>query len=378
MHSDILHLVKKLLNNPFFLLRFMLACWLVAKILGIKMWLADRYFPIAPIFDLFYEIPPIIHLILYLISLSAIAYLLFQPQQRAIMGILFTIEIGSALLDQNRWQPWEYQYLFMLCLFISIKDYLQLKNLFLLMLVSIYVISGLQKLNEAFLSEVWVKMILQNLFHAESAQINYWRSYGYFIPIAEISFGLMLLFNRTNKTVLILLMAMHLIILTFLVSSRYNVIVWPWNLFMIGLLLTYYNHHKPEFKFSFSAAPIITVLVWFVLPLSNFVGIWDHYLSGSLYSGKITQAVICVKNREAMHDFPRQYYRKDIKSTCLGEDMLSLQHWAMRETAVPPYPEKRVYLKVFNALQKQYPNAELRLGIFYAPLENDKIEWIEN
>jgi hypothetical protein len=370
--------MKKLLKNPFFILRFMLACWLVAKILGIKMWLADRYFPIAPVFDLFYEVPPIVHLLLYLISLSAIAYLLFQPQHRAVMGILLIIEIGSALLDQNRWQPWEYQYLFMLCLYIFVIEQVRLKNIFLLMLVGIYLLSGIQKLHDAFLSEVWVKMILQNLIHAEPAQITNWRSFGYFIPIAEISFGLMLLFKRTTNTGLILLMAMHLIILTFLVSSRYNIIVWPWNLFMIGLLLTYFNQHEREYTFSFSAAPIITLLVWFVLPLSNFVGIWDHYLSGSLYSGKITQAIICIKNREAMRDFPYQYYRKDIKNTCDGEGMLSLQHWAMRETAVPPYPEKRVYLKVFNALQKQYPDAELRLGIYYAPLENDKIEWIVN
>lgn len=106
--------------------------WIIAKIMSWKVWLANRFFPIVPPFN-FLFFPAAIHLILFIFSVAALFILLLFPSKRWLQkGIIF-IEIFFCLLDQNRWQPWEYQYIFIILAFVLI---IKMKGMPLLQLLS--------------------------------------------------------------------------------------------------------------------------------------------------------------------------------------------------------------------------------------------------
>src|SRR6266404_7860670 len=87
--------------------------WLIAKAISCKVWLADRLFPIVPPFK-FLFVPSFVHLVLLIFSLSALLVLFIFPSKRFLQISVLIIEVLACLLDQNRWQPWEYQYIFII------------------------------------------------------------------------------------------------------------------------------------------------------------------------------------------------------------------------------------------------------------------------
>ena len=88
--------------------------WVIAKIISLKLWLSTRFFPTFPVFEFLRAVPPIIHLLLLATSLITLLLLLFKPPTFYFIIIVFASEFVSCMLDQNRWQPWEYQYIFTL------------------------------------------------------------------------------------------------------------------------------------------------------------------------------------------------------------------------------------------------------------------------
>src|SRR5690606_18701066 len=86
----------------------------------------------------------------------------------------------------------------------------------------------------------------------------------------------------------------------------------------------------------------------------NFLGYWDHYLSWSLYSGKILVMDICFDDRKYPQLVP---YAAEKDEICTGKKKVNLQHWSLTELGVPPYPEPRVYKKVALQLHETFPGS---------------------
>ena len=107
------------------LLKITCIAWLIAKLYSYKAWITDRNFPIIPTFD-FFVVPSEIHTLLFVLSLICIFSLLLFPNKKTLILTLIFVEIFSCLLDQMRWQPWEYQYLITLILFVLIGYLAQL------------------------------------------------------------------------------------------------------------------------------------------------------------------------------------------------------------------------------------------------------------
>src|SRR5205085_2589014 len=101
-----------------FMLRVIAICWIATKLLSYKLWLADRLFPTVPVNDILYAVPNSIHLLLFLAMLFLLILLIIFPQKKWISAVLIFVEIISCLMDENRWQPWEYQFSFMLLIFL--------------------------------------------------------------------------------------------------------------------------------------------------------------------------------------------------------------------------------------------------------------------
>ena len=176
--------------------------WLIAKVISIDTWLADRLLPVVPLFDILQIVPIVAHAILFYTSCICIVALLLFNISRLIVTILFFLGISSCLLDVTRWQPWEYQYLFILVAYLLCKNNTKaFYTSLLFILSSIYIFSGLHKLNGGFLRTVWESMLLHNFLGLsfktiKSAHLHYG---GALLAIIETICGLALLFAKNKK-----------------------------------------------------------------------------------------------------------------------------------------------------------------------------------
>ncbi len=93
----------------------------------------------------------------------------------------------------------------------------------------------------------------------------------------------------------------------------------------------------------------IVCLLTFIMPAFNFIGCWDYYLSGSLYSGNIPEAIFYYdKNNADMYltsvQYSQVYYPEK------SGEYLVIDAWALAELKTPVYPEDRYFKRIGNIL----------------------------
>ncbi|MEO8112267.1 MAG: hypothetical protein ABI594_19625 [Ginsengibacter sp.] len=337
--------------------------WLLAKIISWKVWLASRLFPVIPPFDFLFA-PQAVHLFLFVLSLSCIAALLIFPTNTVLQIGVIIIELLSCSLDQNRWQAWEYQYIFIvLALLINRRNERNALNTIAFIFISIYFFSGLGKMNAAFSGFLQRELIFLEIVKAKNSYSYNLLLYhlGYLLGLLEIFLGIGLAFMRTNKPAAILLICMHLGILALLgpFGINYNVIIWPWNIAIIlYLYLLFIRRDPPTLSFHSlkNGWNKIFILFFGLLPFLNFFGYWDYFLSSSLYSYKPPEMYICIhdteKNKALM---PFAISKKSIFICDSNATVINVRTWSMKEMNVPAYPEIRVYKKIKQQLLSRYP-----------------------
>jgi Na+-transporting NADH:ubiquinone oxidoreductase subunit NqrB len=129
----------------------------------------------------------------------------------------------------------------------------------------------------------------------------------YAVPVVETAIGLGLLTRRFRKFAVIGALLMHAFIMLCVgpLGNDHNTVVWPWNFAMSAFVLILFWRApdepspstilKPGRNLSPGSALRAVVLVLFAfMPLFNFFGLWDSYLSSSLYSGASKQAYVLV------------------------------------------------------------------------------------
>jgi hypothetical protein len=346
--------------------------WLAVKLMGWRMWTAYRLFPTAPIYDWLNHISPLIHAVLLALSVTFTALLLLPGKNKLIIVGLLVVELLSCLLDQNRWQPYEYQCLFILFIFLvnAYNQKLIVPSLTFI-LAATYFYSGLGKLNSSFLQSVWHPVILRSFLKIPSnvaGQPIIYRA-GYLLGVFELIAGIGLLFSNTKKAVAIALILMHLFILLLLgpFGINYNSIVWPWNMVMILYLYIIFIK-TPEkvvtIRHIFQGWNKLVFFAWGILPALHFIGYWDGFLSSSMYSGKAPKMIICIKDTSQCREL-KAFYKKSSAKTCDGQAHIELQHWAITETNAIPNPEIRIYKIIQKKLDEKYPGAGLSYVYYY-------------
>jgi len=346
--------------------------FLLAKITSWKLWLANRTFPLIPAFDFLQIVPPFLHLLLYVGSIVLLLLVAIKPKQFSLLPILITIEILSCLLDQNRWQPWEYQYVFMFfILWVNRGDDKNALSVLLIVLCSIYFYSGLQKVNPHFIKQVWGHTILNDFLHLSTnitQQPNMLRL-GYVMPLLEMLLGIGLLFKKSRKIAIYVLLIMHILILLFIgpLGLCYNIIVWPWNMAMIVFLIIFLKQsiNTPNItSLIFKRLNLFFLVVWIVFPVLNFWGYWDFYFSSSLYSGRIDICYIELNNPDKNFELKEFYKKRSVIDTVINKEIILLQDWAFKELNTPPCPQARVYKKIKTEWRKRYPNVNVKFWFY--------------
>ena len=184
-------ILSRILQKKIIIIRIICFSWLLAKIISWKVWLAYRLFPVVPPVD-FLFVPPTVHLLLFILSLSCIAALVIFPAKKVLQYGVIIIELLSCSLDQNRWQAWEYQYIFiLLALLINKRNDRNALNTIAFIFISVYFFSGLGKMNTAFSGFLQRELIFLEIFKAKSSYSYNLLIYhlGYLLGLIEILLG---------------------------------------------------------------------------------------------------------------------------------------------------------------------------------------------
>ncbi len=323
-----------------------------------RLWISSRLFPLSPVGGFPPLIPFPFDYIFFFVLLGILLTIVALPRPRKFVLPALVVAGLLGLWDQTRWQPWFYQYLFMLAAIgfyawgklETQKPETRNRNIALnacrLIVICTYFWSGLQKLNANFIHETWPDIAGSLLHFLPRAAAKLPPILILIVPLLEIAAGLGLVTRKYRNAAVVLAVCTHIFILVLLFSSGENTVVWPWNIAMALLVVILFwqdQETSPRTMIPANTFQVLVVLLFGVLPALSFVDLWDSYLSAALYSGNTDQAVIYVtpavveRLPAAIHPYIWQNSQPYF---------LDINRWAYGELNVPVYPEPRIYRKV--------------------------------
>src|SRR5271155_4062650 len=89
------------------------SAFLAGMLLSPKLWLSSRSYPLCPIIDGLPEVPFPFDYVWFVALLALLTAILIVPRPARLLVAFVGLAGLLSLLDQSRWQPWVYQYLFM-------------------------------------------------------------------------------------------------------------------------------------------------------------------------------------------------------------------------------------------------------------------------
>lgn len=339
-------------------LNYLLSLAVLASVtISWRLWTSERVFPMAPVFENLQIINPFLNKIIFaFFLLLPICILIARKPTVFIIAFLF-ISVFLVIYDQNRIQPWLYQYFIMFFLLSFYnwrvdepKIYIPIFNALRCCIVFVIMWCGIHKLNANFVQKSWPLMISSLDVFFSPAKIKLFQKLGYLLPIIEI-IGAVALFLPNLKRIAIPLLIFTQFVMLILIGplgQNQNQVLWPWNCFMIICIYILFAG-KTDTKFSslfnvfqFQPAYIAFFLLG-IFPALNLVNKWDSFLSNNFYPNNASNANIELSNN-AIKKLPN--YLKSFTTTDNNKQILHLDSWAMFELGAPNYPEKRVYAVV--------------------------------
>ena len=316
-------------------------------ILSFPVWLSKRDFPVTPFifkpleFDFYVDIT-----LLLLLLLSAIWFVI---KEKGRGGLYFFILYALlSILDQTRIQPFFFEIAILVFLYYLFRnDFERFKVALLLLMAGTYIWSGLHKANPTFY-ELWLGGLNKRIpfIPLSLRQIITW-----VVPFLEMSFGVFLLFNKTRKYGIILLAIMHSMVLITLTIAGAGFTVVPLNI--LNVLLLFMLCYKMDWNITkLVSSDIKIIIVAFyalLLPSLNLVGLYDHLLSFSYFSGKPSYCNIVFSNKEDISKLPQKIV--DITKVYKGNYYINLNEWSVKYVNVLCYPEDRVYLSLQDYIE---------------------------
>lgn len=327
-------------------------------LLSYNLWAGQRYFPKTPLFDNLSTLAAPYDYI-HLVVLLSLLFFSFISSSKTPIVLLILFSVYLCIDDQNRLQPWFYNYILILAIWLFYKKRVDEPNNYTTVFISIqvlvalvYVFSGLQKINSHFVPETFSWMISPLSQVLNPRQMDIVLHSGKLIPYIEILLGVGILIKPARYIVLPLIVMMHVFILLMLgpIGKSYNFVVWPWNVMMIILNLLLFASVKLErfFDISFLFKGIcfyIVITLMLIFPFFSFLNKYDSYLSSSLYSGN-THGCRIILSDNAYRKLP--YYIRNFVTTDADYNILQVKKWALSELHAPCIPEYRAFETVYE------------------------------
>ncbi|HSK99741.1 MAG TPA: hypothetical protein VK869_05340 [Rubrobacteraceae bacterium] len=335
----------KAVNRLAWLERAIVVSLVVGLLLSAKLWVSTRAYPLVPLLGFVPPLPyPLDYLLFALFTASLIGILIFRERLAGALAVAgLALAVLLVLQDQGRLQPWFYQYSFMLGA-VGLSRLAQFPtesalNACRVIVASTYLWSGLQKAHVNFADSVYPWLIEPLASYLPSWAASPLENGAYAVPVIEVAIGLGLLARPLRLLAVVGAILMHAFIL-FTIGPwghDWNLVVWPWNLAMVAfvLILFWRAPDNPSFiavvKPGGSAFRAAVLVLFAFMPALNFFGLWDSYLSASLYSGSIEEGYVYATGSPSAPP-------------------VRIIYTAMEEMNVSAYPEERVYKKVFAAM----------------------------
>lgn len=322
------------------LLIVILLAFLTSLILCWPLWLNERSIPLVPLLDNFVFTGWSVWVLLGFWASLFLMAIIDIGDKRFTLPLIILLAVLFGLQDQLRWQPWFYQFVLMLLAYtfflyqkVSEKE---LFSIFQILLVGIYLWSGIHKLNVPF-----VENTLQNLIGLDIGIL------GWGVPITEIILALCLIFKKARRLGVVGLIFMHVTIIGLVIFGglNHNEVIIPWNLSMIIFVALLFSTENDKTKNSITFPKALAFGIFIIFPAFNMIGLTDSYPSFSLYSGKTDKAYLYVTE-----DFKRNYFSKSVQEEFDKENKIYFQKWFFTELNVPVYPEERVFKGILNSL----------------------------
>lgn len=351
-------------NRKRWLLIIGVAGLLASLLLTESAWSTSRIYPLSPIIPGI-TLPALFHTGLFIVVLCALLGSLANLRLRSklvTLGLLSLLIL--VLLDITRLQPWVFHYSAILLLFSILIPKRYVTTPYLLdaariVVGGIYFWSGVQKLNIRFFTEIfpWFTEKLWTPFGDTGATIAI--TIGLFIPFIEGLFAIGFFTKRFRAISLIGATSMIILVLACLGpwGQDWNSSVWPWNFGIYGMAVLLFLGLQTNLS-EFVKRQRHNLIAWgaffvfWLMPFGNTVGLVDHYLSWSLYSGRVPEATL-VGNQLTLESL----------SPKAEEGQLKFARWTQTDLNMVPYPEERVFIHVFEKLCENpiYEKVTLRI-----------------
>ncbi len=342
------------------------ASLLISIAISSDLWFPfNKIFPSVPVFHFFQDLPLLLIVVLSLLFILSliIAYSRKYKPQLFLFLFCFFYALSSSI-DYLRIQPWSYYYFFMiLCFAVDYKEPTGTRTLTLirLMMASIYIWSGIQKLNYSFLFSTYPDLIEPLTNHLPDVLNTVLLKLGIIGPLAELFGGVALFWKRTRLSGIIILTLVHFFILMMLgpLGKAINIIIWPWNISFMILLWMLFNDENSEFSLSmvfkdYRKPFTSTIIILFgVLPALSFFGLWPMYFSSALYSGNKVKSEIYLPDKFS-ESLP-EILKANIDES---KNSIVLNNWTQAELSVAMYPDAEIHLEVFRRFCENYPEFE--------------------
>ena len=204
--------------------------------------------------------------------------------------VSYTLLVGA---DLNRLQPWALQHLLMLG---SLAWYPQNAELrFRIILAAMYFWSGVHNLNE-FATTTFPVLVdpLVPAFLSPLVAVG-----GYIAPFVEIFLSVAFFFSWRVGSFLSI--AMHSLILASMVVRSAQMVIWPWQLFIIAIVVQLPRH---KFQSKLRQAPIL-MLVCFGMPVLSWVSTsYPAYAAWNMMGGNTLHALYTVRKQQTFYALP--------------------------------------------------------------------------
>jgi hypothetical protein len=376
-------------------LKFALAVAFIAGLaLSPKLWLSERYFPHIPVLPGLPVLPAQLDAAAYALMLASLVLIAIRARPLIWIAIFAATICVLGLSDQMRWQPWAYQYLWMLGAVAlgaqgnqpadqpSTFRTLSL-NTARLVVACTYFWSGVQKLNSDFSSAIFPYLVKPLTPHLPSVLAHFLAATGPAVPVLEAAFGVGLLFPRVRKFAVAGAIGMHAFILASIGpwGHNYNSVVWPWNLAMVSFLLILFGPGSRSISAGLILWPASvlpppharSVAGWYakaavlavgLLPALSLINRWDAYHSFALYSGFTNDGLVEMRTTFADR-LPKPVLYHVFVSKKPGMTNMYLAEWSMDELNVPINPEPRIYKAIgrYFCAQEKTPG-EVNISLY--------------
>jgi len=190
-------------------------------------------------------------------------------------------------------------------------------------------------------------------------------------PFVEIAIGVGVWLGCLRRGTLAMVILLHGVSLVLLgpLGHNVNLVVWPWNLAMIGLMWQLFPPGKDAASFpaawwSLRRAPgaLVVLTLFCLLPVLSFWGRWDSYLSFALYSANTARADIYLSEyfRDLLPAEQRRFVEPVANFDPSFQKPFTLSHlkWGVAELGVPPMAEPRAFAVVFQAFSRTARDAQ--------------------